>query len=357
MQTILYFRVVITLPNHLVALLSNSLTNGSFIQVLLEFISMSQEDKNKADTEYDEPSRENGLEDIDFSEIKAELTDEKLDDFVNEYYIEDPDIIKYGKFARLRNSLISSTLILMMTMMVAFSIFVSQVDIESLGSMTIWQDVSFKISTILFSSIYLIALIPLIGSRVLLRKSRSMEFSPSAWTNHRIASAIRSYRKESYHDVTESLNERNIHQIYLHDWLKKFKKASSETTLTSETDNLVANYVSKLNTCDDIENALGETFVDFIYPITREITAVDDEDLRDTVGKIDKSPRSEVTYKEILKDVFLFDVSPSSRVFRAFMLFIFAMIGFAVFYFIDDTLGMLTTVVLYSSFEILIGSN
>lgn len=296
---------------------------------------------------------------LDFSKLDnflEEFEKDRLEDFSDSNYIDDSRIHIFEKYARLRNTLLSITPILMITILISAAIFFSIYQSTEFGELTLVYNTTIPIGVLLVVFIGIIPLIPMILAKRFFTKAQEMDYNAADWTLHKIASAIKNFMDGDYPESLDDLQERNINEIHMHTFFRNFDNTSNHSTLTSTTDGLLKGYIEKVRKSSNIEDTMENTFTDFISPIIAEITAVEEDDQRDLIESIEEFSAEKTSYREAIKRAFDFNITLDSIAFRGLMLILFASIGFGVFHFIDSTLGMITTVILYSSFEILINS-
>lgn len=292
------------------------------------------------------------IDEEDLDDLRSQVIDHQLGEFIDNYHIETSDIVNLEKLARLSNTLrlIGGFSMPVLAIVVAITIPFTRTDPPILFTI---QGINFPTTGVLFVILFSIPILSILLSRSFLRKAKAIEYSSSDFAHHKIASAITHFRSGEYEKALSNLSDRNVNRITL---IRDFEYPGSTTpALTYGSDEKLDEYISSLEMTDDLAGAMERSFNEFTYRITNEIEAADVEELGEIIQTIDTPPESTVSYKSLIIDTFRPGPKWSRRFTRLIVLAGIGIIGFGVFHFVDDILGMLTTVALYSSYQILSG--
>lgn len=273
-----------------------------------------------------------------------------LEAFANSYTLSQSKAEKFRKTAILGTTCVIYGNILGAAYIVALSSILLIV-----GSDTFRAYLGISEGNLLFSSIVLgFPFVLILGGWAIgfrmWRKAYDTGIDDLAWVSHQIASAIRNYQEQNFQRALKDLSNINIHSKALFFDLPLPFFGTPEA-IANDTFYLLDKYIAALEESTDLQRDISNTFERVILPIISEMHAVDEAEITKQIESIFE-PDSAFTYREIIRDALTPGPKWSGRIAKIIIAAAIAGFGLGAFFTIDETVGMIVTIILFSSYEV-----
>lgn len=277
--------------------------------------------------------------------------DSQLSDYVRSYRIDDNSVAQFEKAIAIANTLLILGQLLMLLSPIVLIIITSifNIDLQNIKEADrIYALVSLIIGLIVIPGIFLF-----LGGFIQ-KRAKKYDVGEDYWAYHKIAVAIESYQHGDYDSVYNNLNVITISilTIFGSAPIPFPSTGIGNSGLTRKTNKYLKEYIGKLERAENKEQTIKESFTDFILPVTYEIDSVNPEEVESLIENIGKRSSVEPSYWETLTDLVGFGEGAVGNLLFISMVIAISLIGFGVFTYIDDTLGMLVTMILFTSYQI-----
>lgn len=151
--------------------------------------------------------------------------------------------------------------------------------------------ISLPISLPFWSSFGFFVLFALTGYIIRSGRKNGMDIDSDAWALHKMALSLKSYENGDYEDAVEAFGE--FADETGNSWNSLFSDSKQE---------LIDNYESRIESLDDPEEEMNETFEDFMEALVENLQ--DEETLASTVERVEDQSEAETNNARIIRSSF-----------------------------------------------------
>lgn len=273
------------------------------------------------------------------------MSRDTLVEFANNHRLDSRQVNKYEKYDSLINycfslSFISLTVLFVIVMSYLFLTRDSRPENIVTQSEIILGSIPFIVSFSFTAFGY-----------VFFRKQYSLDISHSEWIYHKVAVSIDRFYDSDYSEVLNILANIDDSSPQIFKIIPLFPSLPTNS-LKHSTGLMINTYIERLEDSDNTEKNIEQTYEDVAEMLVKEITATDSDEFLDAISRIEENEDTPVRYRELILETLVPNTSTLRKISFISMILLIISIGYGTFELIDEQLGMLVTVALFTSYQI-----